>query len=380
MKYLTNLKNYKYRWVRMNEELTKKTIKTSDKVKIARVIADMLGVEKAETMSPDSAVNMGLRKIRNKRMTPELTNVLQKMIKMAIQTGINVDTNLLPKNIKEDMDTADYKVNPYTGRKYRAHRVTFPASGPKGQPNTGIKGKYHNDDKEQVEEVKKFSPKKTYNELMKSVKSYEIDVDDVQAGESLTKPEEGEEVRREKILYKTEEKQHDGISDDEIEKLADIVDDEDDILDLYDEDELSIIDDESGDVVEKDDDEEEDDLKEQVLNEVMTRVQRLKARVRFLRTKGKRERKLKIALSRKSDIKTLQRRARKLAIKMIKQKIMKKPLSQFTVSDKERAEKILQRKKTLIARLSLRLVPKIRKIENERLSHKKHTKEATKNE
>jgi hypothetical protein len=56
----------------LDEELTDKTIRSSDKIKVARVIADMLGVENAETMSPEQAISQGLRKIKNKRMTPEL--------------------------------------------------------------------------------------------------------------------------------------------------------------------------------------------------------------------------------------------------------------------------------------------------------------------
>lgn len=109
------------------------------------------------------------------------------------------------------------------------------------------------------------------------------------------------------------------------------------------------------------------------INEVMTRTQRLKARMRFLRTKSKRQRKLQIALRKRSDNATIARRARRLAIEQIKVRMMRKPISEMTVSEKERIERILAKRKPLIDRLALRLAPKIRRIETERLSHSAFT-------
>lgn len=508
----------------LNEELTDKTIKSGDKIKVARVIADMLGVEKAESMSPEVAVNTGLRSIKNKRMTPEMTGIVRKMLSLAQEVDIKYDHNLAPKGvevaeqfnepltkkqkdalmaqhkammgdmaeepevntkskrnaagnilryndflklkkvqetdnsdpnnlkknnptvpgkednpeaqdrddehkdnesdfdaddrksemgkalvagnndqlrrrkihykteeldfqldeaadmaslrkqldkhtelaikanragddeltkkhqghmnkiktqmakmveqdvpshsltnpnvfsveevdteevtIEEDMASADYKINPKTGRKYRAHKINFANSGKDGQPQNGIGAQDREDMKEEVEEK-------------------ELD-----------------------------------ISDAELDKMADTVDHEDDILDCYDDNELKIVDQDTGEEI-------KEEVNEEQLNEVLSRSERMRARIRFLRTAAKRERRLKIVLTHRSDAKTISKRARRLAVKMIKERIARKPLSKMNVGEKERIEKMLQSRSGLISRLAMKLVPRIRRVEADRMSHSK---------
>lgn len=395
------------------EELTDKTIRQSDKVKVARVIADMLGVEKAESMSPDAAVNAGLRAIKNKRMTPELSSVLRKMLTLATDVGIKVDHNMIPKTIKEaadepspevnpktnynmagdilrlkdyirlmnptskvghsiqpdkpgpedeqlrrrkvaykteqvemgeDLATADYKVNPETGRKHRAGRINF--------ANSGMKDKLEPEDDTKQEETV-TEAKATYCG---------------RCGTTHVPPSQGGTCP----ALKEEKDEHD-IDDDELDKMANEVDHEDDILHVYDDDELAIIDPETGEEVEED----EDDINEEALNEVLSRSERMRSRIRFMRTKSKRSRRLQLVLKRRSDSKTINKRSRRLAIKMIKERIVKKPLSQMTVSEKERVERMLEKRKALIDRLAMRLAPRVRRIESDRLTHKKTTKPAS---
>jgi len=163
------------------------------------------------------------------------------------------------------------------------------------------------------------------------------------------------------------------LSDDEIEKMADGLTD-DDYLDLYDEDEVGIIDDETGEELPKDE-EEEKKLDEAALMEVLSRMERIKAKARIRRTASKRERATKIALKRYSDTKTVNKRARRLAIKLMKQRLVRgRDPSKLSVGEKERIERMIEKRKAIIGRVAMRLVSRVRKVEKARLSHSKYTK------
>jgi hypothetical protein len=105
-------------------------------------------------------------------------------------------------------------------------------------------------------------------------------------------------------------------------------------------------------------------------------MERIKVAMRFARTASTRERKIKIALRRKSSQPQINHRARSLAIRTMKLKLAKKPLDQLSVADKERIEKIMKHRKAVIDRMAVKLIPKIRGIERTRLSHPAFTKEA----
>lgn len=176
-------------------------------------------------------------------------------------------------------------------------------------------------------------------------------------------------------FFKEEEEKEDDVpemSDDEIEKMADELSD-DDYLDLYDEDEMGIVDDESGEELEADEDEEKK-LEESTLMEVLSRVERMKAKARIRRTKAKRERATKIALKRYSNTATINKRARRLAIKLMKKRLLRgRDPSKISVGEKERIERTLEKRKAVIGRIAMRLAPRVRKVEKARLSHSKYT-------
>jgi nicotinamide mononucleotide adenylyltransferase len=177
---------------------------------------------------------------------------------------------------------------------------------------------------------------------------------------AYVKEEDEDEEKSEEI------KGIDDLSDDDLEDMAGAIDTEDDVMDAYDDEELAIVDDETGEHIE--------DLKEEVINEVLSRIERIKAKTRFARTKSKRERRTRIALKTRSTSATLTNRARKLAIKLMKSRIAKKPLNTLSIGEKERLERIIARRKNVVNRLAMKLVSRVRKIENDRLSHKKYTK------
>lgn len=151
------------------------------------------------------------------------------------------------------------------------------------------------------------------------------------------------------------------ISDKEIDDLANSISD-DDILSAYDSDELMEV--------------PEEDLDESVidLNEVLSRAARIKAKARMRRNAVKIERKKKIVLKRKSNNAVLLKRARRLAIKAMKIKLTKKSLKGMSFNDKVRVEKIIAKRKAMIDRVAKKLMPRVRAIEQSRLTHNKYTK------
>jgi len=155
-------------------------------------------------------------------------------------------------------------------------------------------------------------------------------------------------------------------SEKDIDDIVNAHNEWEDVIDAYEDDELAIIDDESG--------EELDDLNEEALNEVLSRIERIKAKTRFARTKSKRMVKTKIALKRSSPQATINKRARRLAIKAIKQRIAKKPLSSLSVAEKERLEQRIGKMKPVLNRIAMKLAPRVRQIEKVRLSHSTYTK------
>ena len=89
----------------MNEDLTNKTIKPADKLKVSRIIASFLSVDNPESLSsPEQIVNMGLRKVRNKALNAESIAILHKMLKLADEVGIAYDAKLIPQKLKESVD------------------------------------------------------------------------------------------------------------------------------------------------------------------------------------------------------------------------------------------------------------------------------------
>ena len=513
----------------VNEELSNKTVKSSDKIKVARVIADMLGVENAESLSPDQAIANAFRKIKSKRMTPELIGIVKKMVHLANEVGIKINDSMLPAQVSEamkvgqkpddvntkregeditepghtldqgdqdhlrrmkqkfkteekkldaptpsletiakkhnveldylkkqlekgietekehssdenvakeialdhlnekpdyyvklekyvesieeskmsdlhltigqhldkhianykknggaehlgqktvetakkiskshglehkhaqkfvndyldsklneDMKSADYTVNPQTGRSMKAKHITFTGSHLGGRLG-------HDDDDDDSKVPEQGSKPGQTKDLLKQVKH-------PSAVHKAGKPNEfNEDV----------EDDEEDIPEEELDSLANSIDREDHILDLYDPEEFAVVDTETGEEI-------EDEVNEsEQLQEVLSRMERIKAKMRFARSKSKRERKIQIALRTRSSQEKLNGRARKLAVKMMKQRIAKKSPDQMSVAEKERVERIVAKRKGAINRLAMKLVPRIKKIESERLSHHKVTK------
>jgi hypothetical protein len=162
------------------------------------------------------------------------------------------------------------------------------------------------------------------------------------------------------------------ISDEELDAMADEIQDMEHIMDVYEDDEFAIVDDETGEELEET--EEEKSVNEQTIMEVLSRLERMKAKMRIRRTKAKRERATKIALKRYSGTATINKRARRLAVKLMKKRLLRgRDATKISVGEKERVERVIQRKKNVLGRLAMRLAPRVRKIEKARMAHKKFT-------
>ena len=173
----------------------------------------------------------------------------------------------------------------------------------------------------------------------------------------------------------------DDLSADEIDSVVNMFDPEQDpingkldIFDLYDDDELAIeVEDEDGEVSMEAFEYLEDDV-EQQLNEVLSRTERIKNRVRVRRTKARRARSLRIALRRHSSQKIINSRARRLAVKLLKRRFFKKPPTQLSVGERERAEARIAKMRHVVKRIALKLAPRVRQMEKKRLHSRKSTK------
>lgn len=207
-----------------------------------------------------------------------------------------------------------------------------------------------------IEQAGEMSPDQaaTVEEMLKLAESVGIDV--------IVSPK----VKAVIVEEKKADTDEDDLSDEELDDMISGLDHED-FYDAYDDDELAVIDDETG-----------EEIKEQVqeseqLLEVLSRIERMKAKIRMAKTKTKREAKLKIALRRHSTGAKLNQKARRMAVKAMEKKIAKKPLDQLSVGEKERIERIIASKKKALSRLAMKMVPRIRQIEKDRLAHHSFT-------
>lgn len=149
---------------------------------------------------------------------------------------------------------------------------------------------------------------------------------------------------------------------DEMDPLSD-----EDLMDLYDDDELEIVDDEDEEVNESVLFEGD----ESSMNEVLSRQERIKSRIRIMKTRAKRNRSLRIALRKHSSQQVINRRARRLAIKAVKLRLFKKPANKMSVGEKERAEARIKKLQPIINRIAMKLAPKVRRMEKKRLSSRR---------
>lgn len=264
------------------------------------------------------------------------------------RTGMK-QTHFVVKEGYDEVQSADYKTDA-KGKKYAARHIVF-----------------KNGEEESDEEKAKQQREQLELEEKKRIKETPVKDDSAQLGD--------EEDKGNDAFFEEEEFDIEDMSDEELDKIANEIEDEDDIMDEYEDDEFSIVDDETGEELPEDEDEKE--IKEDALVEVLSRMERMRAKARIRRTKAKRERATKIALKRYSSNPTINKRSRRLAIKLMKKRLLRgRDPSKISVGEKERIERVIEKRKNIIGRLAMRLAPRVRKIEKARLSHTKFTQGA----
>ena len=140
------------------------------------------------------------------------------------------------------------------------------------------------------------------------------------------------------------------ISDEDLQKIVDNLSWED-IVDLYEEDEL--------------------DYQKDELSEALSAQTRLKKKQSFARYKSKRGIARGIKLKRVSDTATLQKRAKLAARNMLYKRFLAgRSKSQLSPAEKDRVEKMVSSLKGIQSNLAQKLMPKIKSIEQKRLSRK----------
>jgi len=109
-------------------------------------------------------------------------------------------------------------------------------------------------------------------------------------------------------------------------------------------------------------------------DEALTRQQRIARGRQMKRLAKKIARKKKIAMKKMATPEKLERRARKLARKILTKKILKNRVpSELSYAEREKLEDKLKKKSAVIARIARKLKPKVKKAEMERLKRVRGT-------
>ena len=148
---------------------------------------------------------------------------------------------------------------------------------------------------------------------------------------------------------------------------------EEDFYEAYDDNELAIIDEDTGEEIEAVAEEAQFDT--DMIMEVLSRIERIRAKARMRRSQTKRQRREKIALRQLSTPAVANKRARRMAISAMKKRLLKgRNPQKVSVGEKERVERFIAQRKKIVDRLSARMVTRVKQVEKARMSHKKFTK------
>lgn len=345
----------------IQEELTDKTLKANDKIKVARIIASMLGIENPEkSTSPVQLVNNALRKVRSKVLNADGLKILNQMLQLANEVKIDYDKNLVPSKLKENVVNTSTKHNFAKGRmRFSDYKKII--KNLKLEPDDT-----ENDiDAEMQNNILSSTPKMGHT--MQGTQDDQLRIRKIKyrLGEET---DQDPETQREQNLEDQMTQELD-LSDEQLDAIIDMTP-EDDYMEAYEPEEFGVIDVDTGEEVPY----EEPAIREHALMEVLSRAERIRAKARFARTAAKRERRMQIALKTHSSNKTINARARKMAISLMKKRLLRgRNINSLSIGEKERIERVIEKRKSVIGRLAMKLVSRIRNIEKSRLSHSKYT-------
>lgn len=107
-----------------------------------------------------------------------------------------------------------------------------------------------------------------------------------------------------------------------------------------------------------------------VLVEALTQAQRIKRAMAMKRNKAKIAQKRKMAMKRHATPEQIKERARKMAIRMLKNRYAHKAIDDMSFSEKKRVEEIIAKRKNVVDRLERKMIPVVREVERERFKPK----------
>jgi hypothetical protein len=186
----------------------------------------------------------------------------------------------------------------------------------------------------------------------------------------------GQEPHEEK--FETFKEEFDDINEDELIQQVEadldaLTEDSDEFFEAYDDEELAIIDEDTGEEIEAV--AEEKELDAPALMEVLSRIERIKAKARMRRSQAKRERREKVALRQLSTPQVANKRARRMAVSALKKRLLRgQNPNAVSLGQKERIERFIQQRRKIVDRLATRMVSRVKQVERARMSHKKFTK------
>jgi len=342
-----------------------------DKLKVAKVISSVLGGEDDKSSNPENLVNNALRKAKN--LPKDSLKIVTKMLKLADEVGINYDHKIIKT---PEVRAESYgRTTPNIVDKILSEKKAESIVASKTKPNLSS---LRPDDEKKLIQMNNLGkganiPVDIDANTKKEIENYSNtghtsgikDNDDhsgqeqTHVGASLTTNGNDTLARmKAKKLMNTNE----DFTEEEIDELVSMVTEED-ILETYEYEDFCIIDENGIEVIVEGFDDES-------LNEVLSKMERIKAKLRMAKYEPKLTAKREIALKKHSDSHGINNKARHLAIKTIKTKLLKgRDPTKLSTVEHERIDRIIEKKKKLIDRLALKLTSRVRQTEKNRLSH-----------
>ena len=226
------------------------------------------------------------------------------------------------------------------------------------------------------EQAKSASSRQRAQELLNPKKEEPKPVKEETAEETADRAKELKRFKAQATDARLTEEDFSDINEDELIELteADLENiSEEDFYEAYDDEELAIIDDETGEEIEAV--VEETELDVPALMEVLSRIERIRAKARMRRSQTKRERREKVALRQLSSPAVANKRARRMAVSALKKRLLRgQNPSKISVGQKERVERFIAQRRKIVDRLAARMVSRVKQVEKARMSHKKFTK------
>lgn len=146
------------------------------------------------------------------------------------------------------------------------------------------------------------------------------------------------------------------LSDEELEKMVDDLEWED-ISDLYDGE------------PEEEDEEDEEEVNEELLDEKLSASSRMRKKMSMIRRKAKTTMARNIKLRRSASMNVIQKRAKVAARRALYKRFLRgRNKASLSASEKDQIEARVSRMKNIQNNLAMKMIPKIRKLEQKRLA------------